>query len=256
MVPNDSPGQPADINIQPNPPSESTSVAPDNDNQSGPPLQIRKKDPLKRGFWLAVFILVILIALIINASYTNTGKYYLKVAAGAVEIWQGTFSPAGKKRLLIMPGVIPPAEIQSVYTQAEIYPLIFQYYIDKADMLINLPGMPDFSGIKSYLNQSLVYVTEETQRHTAITRLNAVDRIILLYKADVAAGKGSKAGLTAARKYLKSAAELDPDEIQANLIKQKLTSIQEIIETMDSTESKESNSLPPDESAVEQDLGK
>lgn len=232
MVPKDPPGQPADINRHPNPPSESTSVVPDNDNQFAPPLQTRNKAPLKRSLWFAVIILAVLIALIINASYNNTGKYYLKVAAGAVEIWQGTFSPAGKKRLLIMPGVIPPAKIRSVYTQAEIYPIIFQYYIDKADMLINLPGMPDFSGIKSYLNQSLRYATDEIQHRTAIARLNAVDRIILLYKADVAAGKGSRTGLAEAQKYLNEAAELDPDEIQTELIEKKKQAVIELLEDM------------------------
>ena len=116
-----------------------------------------------------------------------------------------------------MPGVIPPERISSVYTQRQVYALIFPYYVDKADMLMNLPGMPDFVGIKSYLNRSLGYAIDEKQRQMAITRLNAVDRIILLYKADVAAGKGRLAGLTAAKKYLNAAAELDPDEIQANL---------------------------------------
>lgn len=40
---------------------------------------------------------IILLGLVIHASYFNTDKYYLKVAAGAIEIWQGTFSPGGEK---------------------------------------------------------------------------------------------------------------------------------------------------------------
>jgi hypothetical protein len=121
---------------------------------------------------------------------------------------------------------------------------------------MNLPGMPDFIGIKSYLNRSLAYAIDEKQRQIAIACLNAVDRIILLYKADVAAGKGRLAGLTAAKKYLNAAAELDPDEIQANLIKQKLASIQKLIATMDSTEPKALKPLSTDEPVAAQESGK
>jgi hypothetical protein len=121
---------------------------------------------------------------------------------------------------------------------------------------MNLPGMPDFVGIKSYLNRSLVYAINEQQRQIAIARLNAVDRIILLYKADVAASKGSIAGLTAAKKYLTGAAKLDPDEIQSNLIKQKLASIQTLIATMGSTEPKALKPLVTDKSAPAPESGK
>ena len=228
-------GQSADKKNKPWPPAEKIPEAHHEGSQSTPAVPPRKANPLNRILLSVILAFVILIALIVNASYTNTDKYYLRVSGGAVEIWQGTFSPDGKKRLLIMPGVIPPEKRQSVYTREQVYPLIFRYYVDKADMLMNLPGMPDFVGIKSYLNRSLVYAADEKQRQIAIARLNAVDRIILLYKADVAASKGSKAGLTAAKKYLDNAAKLNPDEIQATLIKQKLATIQKITSAMGST---------------------
>ena len=249
-------GQPAGKENELRPAAEKRRVSPNENSQSSLMHKPRKASTLNRVLLSATIVLVILSVLIITASHTNTGRYYLKVSAGAVEIWQGTFSPAGKKRLLIMPGIIPPQKIQSVYTQRQVYPLIFRYYVDKADMLMNLPGMPDFVGIKSYLNRSLVYAFEQEQRQIAIARLNAVDRIILLYKADVAASKGSMVGLMAAKKYLNAAAELDPDEIQANLIKQKSASIQKLITTMGSTDPKALKPLSDDKPVAAPKSGK
>ncbi|MBT8332255.1 MAG: hypothetical protein KJP06_07995, partial [Deltaproteobacteria bacterium] len=76
---------------------------------------------------------VILMGLVVHASYRNADKFYLKFGAGALEIWQGTFSPGGKKRILIMPGVQKPTEIKTVYTKEAVFPLAFNFYLSKAD---------------------------------------------------------------------------------------------------------------------------
>ena len=147
-------------------------------------------------------IFIILMGLVIRASYENTEKFFLKSGSGAVEIWQGTFSPGGKKRILIMPGVEVPTKTKSVYTREEVYPLAFNFYVSKADALMEVPGMPDFVGIKSYLNRALSFATTEDLRQTAHRRINQIDRMILLYKADVAAIKGTRASLETALDYL------------------------------------------------------
>lgn len=178
------------------------------------------------------FIFIILMVLLIRASYQNTEKYYLKSAAGAVEIWQGTFSPGGKKRLLIMPGVQMPSKKKDVYTDEEVFPLAFQFYQSKADALMEVPGMPDFFGIKTYLNRALNFATTEELRRMAHERINRIDRLILFYKADVAATKGTRAGLETALDYLDQAAELNPDEIETELIEKKKASIRELLDTL------------------------
>jgi hypothetical protein len=170
--------------------------------------------------------------LVIRASYDNTEKFFLKSGAGAVEIWQGNFSPGGKKRILIMPGVQMPSETKSVYAREEVYPLAFNFFVSKADALMEVPGMPDFVGIKSYLNRALSFATTEDLRLTGLERINQIDRMILLYKADVAATKGTRAGLETALEYLDQAAELNPDEIETELIKKKKTSIRELLKTL------------------------
>jgi hypothetical protein len=183
------------------------------------------RDPLKKGILIVSAALVIFMGLVIYASTQNTKNYYLRSSAGAVEIWQGTFSPAGKKRLLIMAGARAPSRIKPVYSQADVYPLIFEYYIDKADALIHVPGMPDFVGIKTYLHLAIDHATTEKHRRKAQARIHLLDRKILFYKADVAASKGSIEGLQAAVAYLDQALELDPDEIDSELIQKKKEAI-------------------------------
>ena len=177
-------------------------------------------------------ILIILMGLVVRASYHNTEKYYLRSVAGAVEIWQGSFSPGGKKRILIMPGVPIPRHIKEVYGREEVYPMAFDFYVSKAAALMEVPGMPDFVGIKSYLNRALSFATTEELRQTAHVRINQIDRMILFYKADVAATKGTRSGLEAALNYLDQVTALNPDEIETELIEKKKASIHKLLNTL------------------------
>ena len=180
-----------------------------------------RQHPFKIAVGLVSLVLLVLIGLIIYTSHLNTKKYYLQPYAGALEVWQGTFSPAGKKRVVVMPGVKPPAELKSIYSQKEVYPIIFKYYLDQADALIHAPGVFDFTDIKIYLDRALAFATHDIHRAAVITRLNRIDRVILYYKADVAASKGSIASLEAAVEFLNRAASLEPDEIESELISKK-----------------------------------
>jgi hypothetical protein len=181
------------------------------------------------------FIFIILMGLVIRVSYHNTAKYYLKSAAGAVEIWQGTFSPGEKKRILIMPGMQMPAKTKDVYAKEDVFPLAFKFYVSKADALMEVPGMPDFVGIKSYLNRALSFATTDDLHQTAHRRINQIDLLILLYKADVAATKGTRSGFETALDYLDQAANLNPDEIETELIQKKKESIRELLDMLKQT---------------------
>ena len=191
----------------------------------------------KKRWFLSIsgVIFIVLMGLLIHVSYHNTAKYYLKSAAGAVEIWQGTFSPGEKKRILIMPGVQMPAKTKDVYAKEDVYALAFKFYVSKADALMEVPGMPDFVGIKSYLNRALSFATSDDLSQTAYGRINRIDRLILLYRADVAAIKGTRSGFETALDYLDQAANLNPDEIETELIQKKKVSIRELMDTLKET---------------------
>ena len=170
--------------------------------------------------------LAALAAALVGTSYVNSHKYFIVARQGAVEIWKGTFSPMGRERLIIMPGEQPPNAVQSHYTREAVAPLAFKYYIEKSDALMDVPGLPDFPGIQADLDRALSFATTEAQRKEARLRINKIHRLILLYKADVSAGRGTADSLKAASAYLQQAAALNPDEIESKLIAEKLATVQ------------------------------
>lgn len=175
--------------------------------------------------YLVAACLVLLVIIIIGYSSSNNNKYYIKVTDGAVEIWQGKFAPMGIGLLITLPGAQSPESIQALYSKDEIFPFAFNYYIDRADALLDSPDMPDFEGIKLYLNKALSFGTTPALNKAAYTRLNSIDLMILVYRADVAASKGTISGFKAALGYLKKAALLKVNDSQTELIKQKIESI-------------------------------
>ena len=169
---------------------------------------------------------VILTVLVIYSSFSNSKNYYIKATDGAVEIWQGRFAPMSQKLLVTLPGAPAPQSIKDVYSKEEVFPLIFNYYINKADALLDVPGMPDFDGIKFYLNKAISFGISDDLRKKAYGRLNSIDMMILQYRADVAASKETIDGFKTALEYLNKAALLDLNDSQNKLIKQKIESIQ------------------------------
>jgi colicin import membrane protein len=186
-------------------------------------------DPSKKVIKYLIAAFVVLVALIIHTSFQNMNNYYLSATHGALEIWQGKFSPMGKELLLSLPGAQPPVKIKDVYSKTDVFPIIFDYYVEKADMLLEVSGMPDFKGVKTYLNRALSYATPETPMEAAYDRLNNIELMILLYKADVAASKATISDLKDAKVYLTQTSKLDLDEPQAEMIKQKIDAIDDMI---------------------------
>lgn len=186
-------------------------------------------DPLARMAPVLVAGVLLLMAVVIAASYSNRANYYLMAAGGALEIWQGRFAPVGRERILILPGAQPPAFVKAVYTKNEINTIAFNYYIDRADMLLEAPDMPDFNGIKLYLKTAISYGVTSEMRRTAISRLNNVDMMIFLYKADVAASKGTLGDFNKALEYMEKAGALELTEAQSDLVNMKIQSIKDLM---------------------------
>ncbi|MDF1591390.1 MAG: hypothetical protein P1P89_07755 [Desulfobacterales bacterium] len=186
-------------------------------------------NPLGRMVPVLIVGVIILMAVVIAASASNRANYYLKAANGAVEVWQGRFAPMGMERLLILPGAQPPPAVKDVYSENDINVIAFNYYIDRADMLLEAPGMPDISGIKLYLKMALPYGISDEMRKAAFNRLNTIDMIIYLYKADVAASKGTLGDFKKALEYMEKAGALKLNEAQTDLVNMKTQSIKELM---------------------------
>ncbi|MGA6924220.1 MAG: hypothetical protein WBY88_00985, partial [Desulfosarcina sp.] len=98
--------------------------------------------------------------------------------------------------------------------------------------LLDRPGIPDFESIKTTLKQALEYGSTRELRTTAYDRLDHIDRLILVYKADVAASRGTIDDLTSAVAYLKHADKLTKDPTQEEMIARKIASHEAAIVTL------------------------
>jgi len=186
-------------------------------------------DPMEKAMKYLAAAFAVLIALVIGTSMMNKNKFYIHATDGALEIWQGRFAPMGEACLISLPGVQPPETIKNIYSKTEAFPLIFNYYVEKADTLLTVPGLPDFAGIKTYLNKALAYATTPAANEAVFSRLNNIELMILLYKADVSASKPTLSDLNQAKGFLSEAARLDIDDLNVDLIHQKMDAVDQQI---------------------------
>jgi len=187
-----------------------------------------KDEPMDKTIKFAAIAFGLILIILVLASFLNASKYYLMPGDGAIEIWQGDFAPMGKKLLLSIPGEEMSQPAKSEYRKKEVFPLAFNYYISQADALSEVPGLPDFKGISIYLHQALDYATDRASMKTANMRANTIKMLVLLYKAEVAAGKATQSDLESAADYLEEAAMLDIDATQRTLVKEKIKTVTEI----------------------------
>ncbi|MEI6262166.1 MAG: hypothetical protein WCR46_19960, partial [Deltaproteobacteria bacterium] len=163
-----------------------------------PVVPAKDADPMDKTIKIAAGCLAFLILILIGASLCNTQKFYIKTVKNSIEIWQGRFSPKGEKKLVSLVGIKMPAKVQKIYSKKDVYPFIFSYFLDKADALLYAPGIPDFAGIRCYIDLAQPYATTQELRDAATLRLNSIARTLLIYKADIAVSRGNIADLESA----------------------------------------------------------
>ncbi len=122
------------------------------DNGQAPPLD---------GFIKTIVAVVGgLLLLIFLASLFHANNYYVRQSDGAVEIWKGTFTPAGKERLLILHGADWDRPEREVYDKKTVYTFAAGAYAAKALALAGASGLPDYNRIDAYLERSLALFSE------------------------------------------------------------------------------------------------
>lgn len=196
------------------PPSINTNVS-DGPRDSNP-------DPISKAVKLLAAGVGVVILILLMTSYTNSSKYYIEPKDKAIEIWKGRFSPKDRKFYMVLHGTEVLGEPKAVYAREDVYPLIFDYYLGKADTLLEVPGLPDFEGIKAYLHDARKYAIGKDSHKSIAIRLSNIDRMILLYKADVAISQGTVKSLKSALKQLKSAKTHITNTAQGDEIQQKI----------------------------------
>ena len=181
--------------------------------------------PMNNAVKVLVALVGGLFALLIIASAMNTNNYYLKPADGGIDIWQGKFSPTGKKLVMHVPGASVEEPVKDVYAKKEALVPAYQFYIQKAEALSEKKGQPDFEAIKTNLYKAIHFAPDRQHKNAAKTRLSNIDFLFSLYKADVAAGKNTIEGYESALTHLRSAATLATGTSQRDLLDQKTAEV-------------------------------
>ena len=102
---------------------------------------------------------------------------------------------------------------------------VVNYYLNKADTIYEVPGIPDFQSIEAYLNKAAPYaVTSELQKEIN-TRKTAIEFTVLLNRAETAINSGTPEGLEAALNHLKAAGNLDIEQMKIELVEKKIEAV-------------------------------
>lgn len=199
------------------------SMAPETSFDIGLP----ETDPVKKMLKYGIVAVVVLFLLLVGASFKNSSKYYIVTQKDAIEIWRGRFSPTGRQRLILLHGVSAPGDSDAVYSKNHIFPLIFQYYLDKADAFLEVQEIPDYEMIKDYLAKAEAYAVNTEMKDDITVRRNNIDLITLLYKIDVSIRKGTAESLDQAAQLVKKAGRLTTHAAQSQLLADKTAEIKE-----------------------------
>jgi colicin import membrane protein len=138
----------------------------------------------------------------------------------------------------------------TVLAKQDVYPLAFNYYIDKADAILDVPGAPNFDEVKTYLETALSYAFNQELRNIAYARLNNIDLLILMYKADVAESRKTIDSLEAGLAYLSEAKNLATD-LQVQQIDQKIEAFGATLASLKAAQA-EAEQLEADRQQLEQ----
>jgi hypothetical protein len=193
---------------------------------------------LPYGWIGAAGFVAFLFLVLIVASNANHSRFYLKSSEGGLVIRRGAFAPMGDRPFMVLPGVQAPETRQEVYGKSEVFPIIFRHQIDRADALLGTDDVPDFSAVQSLVEAAVPYAVTDEMREAAYARLDGIHFHLLLYKADVAARRGSPEDLERALALLEEAGRFNWGDERDDLVKARMESVQQQMSAMEAAEQK------------------
>ena len=190
---------------------------------------------------LCIGCVAFLMISLLGMSFMNAQQFYIKPVKAGIEICQGRFAPKGEKHLITLPENRLPATAKKVYNRYDVFPMIFNYYIKKADDLLNVTGIPNFENIKHYIELSQPYAATKELRNAAAFRLDSMEQLLLMYKADVAAQQGDASDIETALSLLEKAKAISIDNSRTELLDKKIKSLSNLLEQINA----QTESTPP-----------
>jgi hypothetical protein len=218
-----------------------------------PPTKTEVSDPMDKMLKIVAAGVILVLVVLIGYSISNRKNYYIKPTEDGMEIWQGRFAPMGEDLLARLTGVTPPEHIKDVYTAEEVLPLAFAYYVDQADNLLNIKGVPDLKAIKDTLEKALSFALTKNERDLVHYRLNSMERHVLQYRANVAASRGTPADIAVAISLLSDALKLDMDEQQRSMIQSRIEYLKEYRDQLSGVEAQPAEIQAEENEAVQEE---
>ncbi len=167
-----------------------------------PPRGTPPKRDFKNTLITAVIFTGSLLLMVAIASIINNNHYFINEKNGAVEIWQGDFTPTGRNRLIILHGTEWTGEVKDDYTRDDVFGFARNIYLEKARTLLNDPGPPDDERIAGYLTRTIALLPE-TIRDKNQDQMDQIDRY--LKEAAILNDSEEKLAVELARQKLEAA---------------------------------------------------
>ncbi|MCF8026544.1 MAG: hypothetical protein K9K82_13790 [Desulfobacteraceae bacterium] len=197
-----------------------------------PPGKGGEELPLSRGMLGGIIAVALVFALLIGASIKNMDNFYIRQTGSVLEIWKGDFSPGGREKIAALPGAKAPEPIKDEYSRQEAFALAFDYYIKKAESMAEAEQLPDLNAIRDRLEKAKQFALTEDQKKLVSERLNRIEFLTLLYRADVAAEKQTRQGYKTSLESLEQAKELGPPDQDMQMVEQRINRIRGKLEKL------------------------
>jgi hypothetical protein len=192
-----------------------------------------KPRPMGKAITFGLCGLVLLVVIMVGASFSNRGKFHLKNAEAGVQVLRGKFAPTGTELVMSLNGMRISDPIREAYSEKDAYLVISNYFLKKADEALDAPGGPDFAKISRHLRQAILYASTKESRNLAQLRLNSMNFLSLLHKADVALTKGKLPDLRTAKAYLEEADSYAVMDYQSELIRTRQATLDKMIAALE-----------------------
>lgn len=193
-----------------------------------PPYTPPPEEPMDKTLKYAIGALALVIAILVVASLSNSKKFYFKQNEQMVELWQGRFAPAGEALVASFsdPKMLEGLPQQESYSKKQAFGVLSDYFIKRADEILNTGVTPDLKAVKAYLTHASKYALSGSERQAIQMRLNSIDFVVLLGKADLALSKGTVPDFEVAKGYLAEAIPFSSTDLQKEVLTKRLAAIE------------------------------
>lgn len=187
-----------------------------------------QQQPVDKTLKYAIGAFAAVICVLLLASMSNSNAFRFRQNEQMVEVWQGRFAPMGERLAASFSdgSLLDKVSKDKVYSRKQAYVILSDYFVRRADEVLNTDEAPDLKAVNSYLTHASKYALAEPERQAINLRLKSIRFLVLLGKADVALSKGTVQEFEAAKKHLAEAVPLASTDLQKDVLMKRLAAVE------------------------------